>query len=144
MSVKPILILQNITCGVPQLSILGPLLFLLYINDLSVLSQTTFSITYADEFNSLIEGKDLHKMEYDLNIEIQKLSLWLAANKLSLNIKKTCITTFINIPSVRNRINNIYIDGTQTDTVSHIQFMGVIIYNTINWNEYIKYTCKYI
>ena len=44
----------------------------------------------------------------------------------------------------RNRINNIYIDGTQIDTVSHTQFMGVIIDNKINWNEHIKYTCKNI
>ena len=83
-------------------------------------------------------------MEHDLNIEIQNISLWLKANQLSLYIKKTCIMTFSNIPSVRNRINNIYIDGNQIDTVSHTQFMGVIIDNKINWNEHIKYTCKTI
>ena len=52
--------------------------------------------------------------------------------------------TFSNIPSVRNRINNIYIAGTRIDTVSHTQFLGVIIDNKINWNEHIKYTCKKI
>ena len=50
--------------------------------------------------------------------------------------------TFSNIPSVRNRINNISIDVTQIDTVSHTQFLGMIIDNKINWNEHIKYTCK--
>ena len=60
----------------------------------------------------VIQGRDLLKMEHDLNIEIQKLSLWLKANVLSLNIKKTCTNAFSNIPSVRNRINNIYIAGT--------------------------------
>ena len=83
---------------------------------------------YADDTNIFIRGKDLQKMEHDLNIEIQNISLRLKANKLSLNIKKTCGMTFSNIPSVRNRINNIYLDGTQIDTVSHTQFPGVIIY----------------
>ena len=68
-------------------------------------------------------------MEHDLNIEIQKLSLWLKANKLALNVKKTCTMTFSNIPNVRNRIKKIYIDGTQIDTVNHTQFIGVIIDN---------------
>ena len=99
---------------------------------------------YADDTNIFIQGKDLQKMEHDLNIEIQKCSLWLKANKLSLNIKKTCTMTFSNIPSVRNRITNIYIDGTQIDTVSHTQFLGVIIDNNINWNEHIKCTYKNI
>ena len=58
----------------------------------------------------------MQKMELDLNIEIQKL--WLKANKRLLNIKKTCTMTLSNIPSVRNRINNSYIDGTPIDTVS--------------------------
>jgi len=84
-------------------------------------------------------------MEHDLNIEIHNISLWCKANKPSLNIKKTCTLTFSHIPSVRNRINNIYIDGTQIDTVSHTQFLGVIIDNKkINWNEHIKYTSKII
>ena len=80
-------------------------------------------------------------MEHDLNIEIQNISQWPKANKLSLNIKKTCTMTISNIPSVRKRIN-IYIDGTQIDTVSHTQFLGVIIDNKINWNEHIKYIRK--
>jgi len=81
-------------------------------------------------------------MEHDLNIEIQKLSPWLKANKILLSIKKTCTMTFSNIPSIRNRINNIYIDGTQLETISHTQ--RVIIDNKIIWNEHIKYTCKNI
>ena len=70
-------------------------------------------------------SREIFDLEYDLNIEIQKLSLWVKANKLSLNIKKTCAMIFSNIPSVRKRIN-MYLDWTQRDTVSHTQFLGVI------------------
>jgi hypothetical protein len=53
---------------------------------------------YADDNNIIIQGRDLQNMEHDLNIEIQKLSLWLKANIFLLNIKKTCTKAFSNIP----------------------------------------------
>ena len=57
---------------------------------------------YADDIiNIFIQGKDLQKMEKDLNAEIKKLSLWLKTIKLSLNLRKTCTMTFSNNPSVK-------------------------------------------
>ena len=52
--------------------------------------------------------------------------------------------TFSNNPSVRNRCNDIYIDGIEIDTVNYTQFLGVIIDNKINWSDHIKYICNNI
>ena len=71
------------------------------------MSQITFPIIYADDTNTVIIRTELQKMEHNLNIEIPQLSLWLKANEHSLHIKKACTMTLSNLPSVRNRINNI-------------------------------------
>ena len=70
-----------ITHGVPQGSILGPLLFILYINDLANVSENLFFILFADDTTVLIEGTNINTMIATLNCELAKLREWLNANK---------------------------------------------------------------
>ena len=84
----------NITHGVPQWSILGPLLFILYMNDFSRASNLLFSILYADDTNIFIEGTEYHKVISTLNTELLKVSNWLNSNKLTINLKKTHYMVF--------------------------------------------------
>ena len=83
-----------ITHGVSQGSILGPLLFILYINDLAGVSEKLFTILFADDTTILIEGTQVNSMITALNSELAKLTDWLKANKLSINVSKTHYMVF--------------------------------------------------
>ena len=81
-------------CGVPQGSVLGPLLFLLYVNDIHRCSNKLRFYLFADDTNILYADKNLKDLETTVNNELQNLYNWLTANKLTLNIKKSNFVIF--------------------------------------------------
>ena len=81
--------LTSINCGVPQGSVLGPLLFLLYINDLNQAIKFCKGHHFADDTNLLCLSNSINKLNKLVNTDLKHLVNWLNANKISLNVKKT-------------------------------------------------------
>ena len=85
----------TLSCSVPQGSILGPLCFLLYVNDMHRCSSLNF-VQFADDSTVYCSGPSLCDLSEYLNVELNKIDKWLCANKLSLNVVKSSYTIFSN------------------------------------------------
>ena len=133
--------LKTIKCGVPQGSILVPLLFLLYINDLPQVSEYFMPILFADDTNLFATGYNLNDIVSEINKEIANIYAWVKANKLSLNIDKTNFMLFTP-KCVPRSINGIFIDGNKIMEVTETKFLGVVIDCKLNWSPHITYISK--
>ena len=130
---------KTIQCGVPQGSIIGPILFLLYINDMVNASDVLFPILFADDSNVFINGKNPANLADNMNKELEKLVEWVNTNKLLLNINKT---HFMFFSLTKRRVITDCVIMIKQDIISRVystKFLGVIIDSQLKWNEHIQY-----
>ena len=132
--------LKSISCGVPQGSLLGPLLFILYINDLQNSSQLLSFICFADDSNLFLSHRNPHTLVSTLNNELKNVQSWINANKLSLNIDKTHFMLFSNTLQILP--DKVRIDNIELSQVVCTKFLGLYIDSDLSWKSHILYLSK--
>ena len=135
---------NSIKCGVPQGSILGPLLFLIYINDICNASELLEFVLFADDTNLFYSHDDLSYLNTIINSELDKLSIWLQTNKLSVNTNKSNYIVFK--PRQRRQLLdlNLEINKCSMNQVSEVVFLGVILDEHLSWKPHISHIARKI
>ena len=126
--------LLEMTCGVPQGSTLGPLLFLLYINDMPNCAKKLSFRTFADDTNVFYSCKNLLNLESTMNEQFKLIRNYCAINKLSINFQKT---HYMVISSTRKKLNSIKIANIEQK--GFIKYLGIFLDDHINWKQQIKH-----
>ena len=128
----------NISCGVPQGSVLAPLLFSIYINDLPNVSKVLSFFLFADDMNIYCKSHDLTHLQKIMNRELKKVKKWLDANRLALNIDKTDFVIF-HSPHVKiPELIVIRFCRKKIQRENCVKFLGILLDSNLSWKYHIN------
>ncbi len=133
----------TIQTGVPQGSILGPLLFIIYMNDIAQASKIFDFIIYADDttlsgtLKMIIQSSHTQNVNATINTELENINTWLKTNKLSLNVSKTKYMLF-HTPCRKVNSLQLQIDGKIIERVKVCDFLGLTINENLTWKDHVN------
>ena len=133
--------------GVPQGSILGPLLFTIFINDLPNVLKYTFPVLYADDTHLCHASSigNVQQMSYEVNEDLSAIQVWMDNNGMELNTRK-CKVLIIYPKNLRDTkfVPDIHINGCKLDTCENIKSLGLIIDSNWTWKPHINDVCRQV
>ena len=133
---------EIVKCGIPQGSTLGPLLFILYINDLRFCLHKSRAYHFADDTCITYSHKNQMALQEAMNNDLANVVEWLKANRLSLNVSKTKLLIF---RSKRKKIDmsnfSIKLSGSTLEASKEVKYLGIYFDENLSWDTHIKYLC---
>ena len=133
---------EPIVCGIAPGSILGPLLSIIYINDLPNASNLLKTFSFADDTSLFYSHKDPNQLIHVMNCELSKISEWLKVNKLSLNVAKTNYILFLPRQKPITVSDTITLDNIAVQQVEVTKFLGVLLDQHLSWKYHITHVAK--
>ena len=140
----------KIMTGVPQGSILGPLLFIIYMNDIHAATRKFHAIIYADDTNltspmcsfsldKSVKTSNIDEISKNVNNELSEIQEWLVVNKLSLNVKKTKYMIFHHPQrKIENMIPDLRLNSEPIEKVTDFNFLGLSIDECLSWKAHVQ------
>ena len=132
----------NVSSGVPQGLVLGPLLSLIYINDLPQSSSKLDFYLFADDTNIYFEAENLKLLQHTINEELKNVKMWLDINILSLNIDKTKYVIFKSPQHSLSDATNIKIGNLSVKNTCNVKFLGVLLDENLLWKYHLTELSK--
>ena len=132
----------DVMCGVPQGSVLGPLLFLIFVNDLPAVCKRLKFYLFDDDTNIYFESDSLDLLEETMNKELRKIDKWLTTNRLALNVDKLHFVLFHSSSNITHRKIRIKIRNERITEENDVKLLGVLLDSTLSWKPHITELSK--
>ena len=130
---------QRVLCGIPQGSTVGPLMFIIYINDIASILQHRKYQLYADDTVLYTSGENIDSITDNMSSDLSRFEDWCTRNKLTMNVKKTKYVLFGLKSQIKEiRVYNLYISNRLLDMVKSYKYLGITLDACLTYNRHLE------